>query len=216
MSVFNGVLEKLFIKKNHTINAKLVIAHLKERKVDIQKVQEFMDQLPEGEWNLKVFSENISELNEIFGVSNEEILEQSVTQVTVSDIPKVRWEVIIESLSEYSRFSTEFYDALKYNVSADLTVSQLKLLNEFMLVFRLIKETSKELYGRFKTRKYSVRNLTEINKTRIVLEFLILRLLYISLNLKNADDTNFEKFAKLLGKERISLIYQKRHLPKFN
>ncbi len=216
MLVFNQVLEKLFVKKNHTINAKLIINQLKERKVDIDKVQEFMNRLPKGEWNLKVFADNIDELNKIFGVSNEQILEYSVTNVDEKDIPEIRWKIIIESLSEYSRFSTEYYDVLKYNVSADLSVAQIKLLNEFMLVFKLIKDTSKDLYDRYKNKKFTKKNIIKVNESRIVLEFFILRILYISLNLKKADNNQFERFAKLLGKERISLLYQKKYMRLFS
>ncbi|NQU78618.1 hypothetical protein HQ545_02515 [Candidatus Woesearchaeota archaeon] len=175
-----------------------------------------MSKLPEGEWSVNVFVDNIEELNEIFGLSDQEIVQQAVTELGKEDIPQVRWKIVIESLTEYSRFSTEFYDALKYNISSDLSVSQLKLLNEFMLTFKIIKKTSVELYDKFRNRKLSQRNIRELNKVRVVLEFFILRLLYISINLKNTDDKKFEQYAKLLGKERIALMYQKAYLPKFS
>ncbi len=216
MSVFNNVLEQLFVKKNHTINAKLVISHLQQRQLDTKKIQSFMTKLPEGEWSVKVFVDNIEELNEIFGLSDQEIVEQAVTELNKEDILQVRWKTIIESLTEYSRFSSEFYDALKYNVASDLSVSQLKLLNEFMLIFKLIKETSVELYDKYRYKKLSKRNVKELNEVRIVLEFFLLRLLYISINIKNADDKKFEEYAKLIGKERISLMYQKKYLPRFS
>lgn len=210
MSIFRMVLDKLFIQKDHNINVMIVLNKLKEKNIDIEKVKAFMDTLPEGSWNIKTFMDNVEKLNEMFGLSDAEITEYSVSNVTEEDIKTIRWEVLVESMLEYSRFSTEFYDALKYNNTEGLSISQIKLLNELMMVFKVIKKSSKEIYEQFHNRRLSEQVIKKFNICRIPIEFLVLRILYIALNLKDADDKKFDYFAKLLGTERISITYQKQ------
>jgi len=216
MSIFRLVLDKLFVQKDHKINAHIIINKLKEKKINVDQINGFMSKLPEGQWNLKIFLDNAKELNDIFGISDEDIVEYSVDNLSKEEIIKTRWKVLVESMLEYSQFATEFYDALKYNDSADLSQSQIKLLNEFMMTFKLIKRDSKKLYDSYCNKRLSESTMKKFNTARIHLEFLLLRILYISLNLKEASDKKFETFAKLLGTERVSLDYQKGMMPRFN
>ena len=100
---------------------------------------------PEEQWNLKIFFKNIDKLNELFGISDELIRKCSVEELTNKNIQEIRWKVLVDSMLEYSKFAKEFYDALKYNETSDMSISEIKLLNEIMLVFKYIQEQSKEL-----------------------------------------------------------------------
>ena len=216
MSIFRVVLDKLFVQKQHKLNAQIIINELKQKEIDFDKIKSFMDKLPAGEWNLKIFIDNIPSINEIFGISDEDIINYSVTKVNKQGIEHIRWEILVESMLENSKFSNEFYDALKYNGSSELSISQIKLLNELMMVFKLIKDKSKEIYDKFNHKKLTKPALNRLNLERLPIEYLILRILYIFLNLKDADDKKFAYFARLLGTERIALAYQEHTIPKFN
>jgi hypothetical protein len=216
MLIFRGVLEKLFVYRENNINADMVLNELKEKKIDIKKVEEFFQTLPKEEWNIKTFLDNIPKINEIFGISDEEIKACCVTKVTERDLLNIRFKVIVNSMLEYSRFSNEFYDALKYNITDDLSISRMKLLNEMMLIFKYIRDNSKEIYSHFEKRRYNLRDMGKLNLNRLPLEFLLLRILYVSINLRDAEDSKLEYFAKLLGKERISLVYQKHQSLKYS
>lgn len=216
MILFRLILEKLFVQKDQKINALLVINELKKREIDVDKIKEFMKSLPEGEWNIKIFIDNLEELNEIFGVSDEEIRKYSINNPTSQDIINVRKQILIESMLEYAQFSKEFYDSLKFNNSDHLSLAHIELLNEFMMVFKFIRDNSEELYKRYKDKKVSMVNFNKFNIIRLPIEYLLLRIVYISLNLNNANEDKLREFAELLGKERISLQYQKIILPKYN
>lgn len=216
MSIFRIVLDKLFIEKDNSVNAKIVMAKLKEKEISIDKVKAVFSAFPEGEWNIKVFLDNVEKLNEVWGISDEEIRGYCVSEVSAKDVVAVRYRMLIDSMVEYSKFSTEFYDALKYNNVNGLSVARLKLLNEFMLVFSYLKKLSEQIYKTFEHKKFSEDNLNKLNKYRLPIEFLMLRVLYVSINLKDANDTTCQGFAELLGKERISLMYQKAIIPKFS
>ncbi|MCK4670255.1 MAG: hypothetical protein KAT43_03550 [Nanoarchaeota archaeon] len=216
MSIFNFVLDKLFIQKTSKLNVTIVLNEIKKREIDLKKIQEFMDTLPDGEWNLKIFVDNIEKLSEIFGVSDEDILQYSVEPLHKKDMSKFKWELLISSMLEYSKFATQFYDALKYNKSGGLSLSRIKLLNEMMKVFKLIKEVSKEIYERYHEKQLTPGGLKKFNELILPLEFLMLRILYISLNLQEANDDKFGYFAKLLGTERIVLLYNIKTKPRYN
>lgn len=216
MYVFRDVLEKIFVQKDYSINAKIIVQELKHKNIDIIKLKKFMEKLPDGQWNLKIFLDNIEDINTIFGISNEEITKLNIEEIDEKDLPQLKWSMLIEMMTEYSRFSTEFYDALKYNETGGLSISQLKLLNEVTLTFKLIKEISSELYKQYGKKKLSSSNLENFNKERLIIEYLFLRLVYISMNIEKANDEKFEKFARLLGMERISLTYQVTYKKLYN
>ncbi|MBS3114439.1 hypothetical protein J4448_05030 [Candidatus Woesearchaeota archaeon] len=216
MSTVRTYLDKLFIEKDHSINAKLVLNELKRRNIDIEKLNEFMKTLPEEQWNLKIFFKNIDKLNELFGISDELIRKCSVEELTNKNIQEIRWKVLVDSMLEYSKFAKEFYDALKYNETSDMSISEIKLLNEIMLVFKYIQEQSKELYNKYKDIKLSSFTILKFNETRIPIEYFLLRIIYIFMHLDKAKDKKFEYFAKLLGSERISVLYQLGFKPNYN
>ncbi len=209
MSTFRTVLDSFFVKKDHTINAQLVMNELKQKKINIEQIKIFLDTLPKEEWSIKTFLDNIEKLNDFFGISDEEINKWSVNQLNEKDVLEIRFRVVVESMIEYTRFASEFYDALKYNTNNQLSMAKIKLLNELMMVFKYIKEQSKMISEHFKNRKYSIKNLNDLNVARLPIEFLVLRILYISMNLAKSNDKMIVHYAELLSKERISLIYQK-------
>ena len=184
--------------------------------IDIIKLNQFLTKLPEGEWTLSIFVENVEALNEFFGVSDEYIKNCFVDHQTDSDVNNIKWQILVDSMLEYTKFSNEYYDALKYNSTSNLSISKIKLLNELMMTFKLIKEESKKLYEKYEPKKFSKKLLQQFNLERITLEFLLLRILYIALNIKIVTDENLEKFAKILSLERISLNYHKTILQKHN
>lgn len=216
MSVFRIILDNLFAKNDYTMDAKVILQTLKEKEIDSNKIKLFLNSLPEGQWNIKTFLNNIEKINELFGVSDETILECGLKKYTKTDLEKVKWQLLLESELDYSKFSNEFYDALKYNNSTNLSISKLKLLNEMMMTFKLIKEESKRLYNKYKDTTPSTKKLSNFNSVRIPSEFLILRILYIFMNLKDANEEKINQFAQLLAIERISVMYQKAPLTKFN
>jgi hypothetical protein len=77
-----------------------------------------------------------------------------------------------------------------------------------MMTFDIIKKDSTALYKKFNNKKYNKSIQNKFNLSRIPLEFLMLRILYIIINLKDAKDKEYEYYAKLLNIERISLTYQ--------
>src|SRR3989344_580965 len=212
VSVFRTVFEKLFVDKNEKINAVVILNQLKEEKIDIQKLKQFFSKLPDGEWSLKIFFDHTNEINEVFLLSDEYIKKYAVTNVSAADIENIRWEILLESMLEYSKFSNELYDALKYN-KAHLSQARLRLLNELMLIFKYTKEQSKVIYEKFKNQKFSSKTLIKFNQYRIAIEFLMLRILYVLLHLADADDKTISHYAELVGKQRISLLTQKMPLP---
>jgi hypothetical protein len=213
MTLFRTALDKLFITSSN-LNSKIIYEQLKEREINIDKINKLFNELPKGEWNIKVFFDNINQLNEIFGVSNEEILKYSIEDLDKKNLEEIRWQLLIESMLEYTKFSQEFYDALKYNINNEFSDSKLKLLNEFMLTFKKIKKESQLIYDKYKNKKISSRNKSNFNSERIPIEFLTLRIFYIIINLKNIDDNDYEYYSKLLSLERISISYQKTILKK--
>ena len=212
VSVFRTVFEKLFVDKNEKINAVVILNQLKEEKIDIQKLKQFFSKLPDGEWSLKIFFDHTNEINDVFLLSDEYIKKYAVTNVSAADIENIRWEILLESMLEYSKFSNELYDALKYN-KAHLSQARLRLLNELMLIFKYTKEQSKVIYEKFKNQKFSSKTLIKFNQYRIAIEFLMLRILYVLLHLADADDKTISHYAELVGKQRISLLTQKMPLP---
>lgn len=215
VSVFRTVFEKLFVNKNQKINAAVILSTLKQEEINVHKLKQFFDILPKDEWSLKTFFDHINELNEIFKISDEYIQDHAVTKVSASDIKDIRWEILLESMLEYSRFTTEFYDVLKYNKSI-LSYARLRLLNELMLVFMFVKEDSKKIYDRYKNQKFSNQVLLKFNQDRLGIEFLMLRILYVLLHLDKANDETINHYAELIGKERISLLYSKIPIPVYS
>jgi len=214
IDIYRNFLDKLFLGNQHRINATVISQQLKNKEIDIIKVKEFLGKLPEGQWEIKTFIDNLEGLNEIFGISDDEIHKASVYKINKRDVVKVRWHMIVDSMTEYSKFSSEFYDALKYN-KAKLTVGRLKLMNELMKIFKYIKETSSKLFQEYENKQYSKTNLRRFNSQRIAIEFFMLRLLYLFMNMKN-DEEYFLKYSKLLGLERISIVCNAIRLPRYS
>ena len=216
VSVFRYIFDAMFVKNDYNIiHANVVLGKLKERELDIKKIESFLAKLPEGQWNFKIFLDNLDELNKIFGISDEYIMKNSTMPTKKGDINNIRWEIILQALVDYTKFSNEFYDAFKYNNNDKLSTAQIKLLNELMLIFKYIKESSKYLYENYSHKKYSQRIFEELNEDRAIIEYFLLRILYVSLNLKKTDNKRIENYAKLLGKERISITTKKMFMPRY-
>lgn len=216
LSIFGFIFEKMFVKKDFQLDSEVVLRELQKRELDVIQLKYFMDKLPSGEWTLKIFIDNIESLTHLFGISDEFIRKCFIKNKTDAEIDQIKWQVLANSMLEYTKFSNEYYDALKYNNSSGLSISKIKLLNELMMTFKLIKEKSKELYEKYHNKKYSKTHIQSFNLEKLPIEFLVLRMLYIALNIKDASNEKLEELAKLLSLERISLIYHKNLLPRYN
>ena len=99
VSVFRYIFDAMFVKNDYNIiNANVVLGKLKERELDIKKIESFLAKLPEGQWNFKIFLDNLDELNKIFGISDEYIMKNSTMPTKKGDINNIRWEIILQAL----------------------------------------------------------------------------------------------------------------------
>ena len=215
-SSFSFIFDKLFNDKSDNINALIILEKLKEKKIDIYKLENFIMSLPEERWTIELIENKINEINDIFGITNEEIKVHCVNEVRDKDIINIKWDLSVLSLLESSRYSNEYYDSLKYNQSANLSLIKIKLLNELMLVFKFLKESSSASYEKFKNRKYSKKNIGLLNPRLFQIDLLWMRVLYVLFNLKDTDNNKTEKLIKVLSEDRISLSHQKIISQKYN
>ncbi len=215
-SSFSFIFDKLFNDKSDNINALIILEKLKEKKIDIHKLENFIMSLPEERWTIELIENKINEINDIFGITNEEIKVHCVNEVRDKDIINIKWDLSVLSLLESSRYSNEYYDSLKYNQSANLSLIKIKLLNELMLVFKFLKESSSASYEKFKNRKYSKKNIGLLNPRLFQIDLLWMRVLYVLFNLKDTDNNKTEKLIKVLSEDRISLSHQKIISQKYN
>ncbi|MFC1774724.1 hypothetical protein ACFLZN_00220 [Nanoarchaeota archaeon] len=208
LSLFRPWLDLAFSNKDYDINAQEVMQQLSEKKINTDKLKEFIQNLPVGEWDFSIFESNIKSLNELFGVSNEEIQGCVTYACDKEDYDEIRWRILLSSLLESSSLSKEFFDILKYHSEEIVAPSKLKLMNEVMLTFKLIHEQSKDVHKKFQGKAFSQNNLNKLNFARLPIEFLALRALYVFMHLSTASDKEIISFAELLAKERIGLSYQ--------
>ena len=215
-SSFNSIFYKLFNNKSDNINALIILEKLKEKKIDIHKLETFIMSLPEERWNIELIENKINEINDIFGITNEEIKVLCVNEVKEKDIINIKWDLLVLSLLESSKYSNEYYDSLKYNQNANLSLIKIKLLNELMLVFKFLKESSSASYDKFKNRKYSKKNIMLLNPRLFQINLLWMRVLYVLFNLKDTNNKKTESLIRVLSEDRISLSHQKIIYHKYN
>ncbi|MBD3259399.1 hypothetical protein GF371_02085 [Candidatus Woesearchaeota archaeon] len=215
-STFGFIFDKFFNSRSQKINAVVVLQKLKEKTVDLQKVEAFFSSLPADRWTINTIAKKSEEINELFGMSNEEIRGHCVTEVNDKDLINLKWELQVQSMLESAKFANEYYDALKSNQNPNLSEVKMKLLNELMLVFKYIKDSSKKIFDRYEHAKYNKRNINQFNLLRFPIELLWMRTLYVLFNLKDADEKKIEELTRILATERISISHQKIQSPRFN
>ncbi len=215
-SAFGFILDKFFKSTNQKVNAIVVLEKLKEKTVDPNKLKTFLDSLPEGRWTIQVIKEKAEQINNLFGISEDEIRKHCVTKVNETDLEVLKWELNIQSMLESSKYANQYYDALKYNQSSKLSMPKMRLLNELMQTFTYIKDHSKKAYDIYENARYSKSQLEKFNSLRFLVDFLWLRVLYVLFNLSDADDEKINRLTRILSMERISVSRQKKIGQKYN
>lgn len=215
-SSFGFIFDKFFQNKDLKIDAEIVLHKIKGKTIDIEKLKSFLSDLPSEQWTIDVITSRVDEINSLFGITDEEILKHCVRDISEKELETVRWNILVLSMLESSKFANEYYDALKYNQNTKISFQKMKLLTELMMVFKYIKENSKKIYEKFEHANYNKKNLDKFNLIRFSIELLWMRILFIFFNLKEASDKKIEKFTEVLAKERISIAYQKRLYPRYN
>ncbi len=216
LSMFGYLLDNYFVNKNYKANALITLQKVKDRKIDPKKIESFIRSLPDDIWTAKIIFEKMTKVDELFKITDEDILSSCVDNLKEKDIIKVKWELLKEVMLDYSKYANQFYDAMKYTDLSNLPRAKIMLTDEMMITFRTIKDSSKTIYNKFDNQKYSVKKMRELNNLRMPLEFLWMRILYILFNIQNASENKIREFRKLLSMERSSLDTTKRFAPRFN
>jgi len=215
-SMFGTVFERFFNSNDPKLNAMIILEKLKDKYVNPSKLQEFLDSLPEDRWSVKTISERQKSLAELFGISNEEIREQCISKVNEQDIAAIKWEMNVLSMLDSATFAAQYYDALKYNQNPKLSLAKMKMMNELLLVFKYLKDSSKKIYEKYEHKKYNKRLESEFHSIKFGIDLLWIRILYVLFNLNNADNAKIDKLRSILAHERISLAHQKIIMPRYN
>lgn len=208
LSLFRPALGHYISSKE--INTQLVISKLKDKSIDLEQLKALLNSLP-PEWTVSSILKKNKELNEIFGISDEEIRN---TLVSSQSLVEVKYEVMKVVLLEYAKYASEYYDLLKYSQTSKL--AKLKLSNELMMTFGCIKDNGKRIYDSYAKKKATNKNLLAIADHKFSLELLWLRIIYIFLHLEKATDKDLIEYADTLSRERFSISYQKIHSYAYN
>lgn len=209
MGGLRSVFSDYFKPDTAEINASLVIERMKQKQFDTEKLSILFKKLPEGKWSVQTLLIHLSDLTDIFGMTDEELESISVSDASLSDL---KWHLNIKMLQEHKKFSKEFYDLLKYNTQT-LSEEQLSLLTELMSVFKFIQESSQELLVKYENKKPSHKRLFELVNHRIPMEFLLLRVLFIFMHMQ---EDKLEEYSDILREERLSVSTDKVQLPRFS
>jgi hypothetical protein len=208
-SGFGTLFNNFFNNKNPKLNATLVLQKIKEKKIDPEKLKNFLDSMPNDRWSVEFLLNKSDELNALFGLSESEIAKHCITEVSKTDMKSIKWELQKMSLQESAKYANEYYDAFKYNQNEKLSINKMKLVNELMLTFKLIKENSNKISNQYENAKANDRIIRKFNLMAFPLELLWLRILFVMFKLQNATNQDIDKLTRILSMERISIGYQK-------
>ncbi len=200
-SGFRTVIEKSFIKVNYKVNAVVILQKIKTLDIDKDKIVLKIKNLSEDEWSYKYLVSTLKELDEIMKISDDFLRKHAVQELQGRDLTEVKWEIMKGMLTDYAKFTKEFYDSLKYSQNSKLGRKRYLLMIELMNALKKIYDASKQLIDKFSQKKYNKTSFKKFMSTRIALEHLLLRVFYILLNIDKEE--NFIKYRDVLSREII-------------
>lgn len=205
--LFSGMrdlLDRNFLKKKedvkHKVNAKIILDAIKTRDIDKEKYISTIKNLSEEEWSQGYLVETIDKLNDIIGISDEFLKNNSVDNIEdASDLKETKWELAKMNMRDYAKFSKEFYDSLKYSRTVGFDRDRRMLMLTIMEVLKKIHESAKDITSRFYNKRYNNNSFKRFMETKMALDHLFLRVMFILLNIEN--DGSIRKYRTILAHE---------------
>jgi len=196
---FRNILIKEFI--NPKVNAEVILQGIKDLKVDKAKIISKIKNLSEDEWSLNYLIDVLKELDSIMGVDDEFLRKNALDELDDKNLLEVKWELMKRMMVDYTRFSKEFYDSLKYSQNSSLSKEKYLLMIELMEALLKIHITCKELKDKFHNKTFNKTSFNKFMKSRMAVEHILLRINFILLNMDKKD--KLEHYTKVLSLELI-------------
>lgn len=205
-SGFREILETSFINADHKANADILLQAIKTKEVDSEKIVSKIKNLSEDEWSLKYVLEQLNELNDLLGISDKFLKEHAVTDMNDSDFKEVKWELMKRVVRDYSKFSKEFYDSLKYSRNTTLDRDTRMLMLAIMEALQKVHEASKALTDKYFHKKFNATSLKKFMDVRMPMEQLLFRVYFILLNMDKTE--KLAKYRDVLTRELLEFTVQ--------
>jgi len=207
LEIFSNIFINKKPKLSHQLNAELIINAIKSKDIDKKKYIQIIRNLPEEQWSFKEF-QNISEkLNSLLGLSDDYLKENAYETLEGNDLIEVKWELEKIILRDYSKFSKELYDLLKYSKNPNLDRNMSMLMITLMRTLKVIHETSSSLFQKYYLKKYNASSYKKIVISRQPLEHLLLRIMFILLNIEKK--AKIPSYRNVLSRETIEYFVGK-------
>jgi hypothetical protein len=198
-SGFRLIIENSFIKVNYDANAEVILHQITSLDVDKDKIINKLKTLSEDEWSQEYLMSTLKEFDSMIGISDEFLRKNAVQNLNETDLVEIKWEIMKRMMIDYAKFTKEFYDTLKYSQNQKLERERYLLMIELMDALKKIHTASKSLVDKFSQKKYNNNSFKKFMNVRIALEHLMLRILYILVNIDNKD--KLSKYRDVLSRE---------------
>lgn len=181
------VFEKSFIDSNNEVNAQVILQKIKTIKVDQNLLTTKIKNLSDNYWSQKYFLNTLKEFDEIIGISDDFIRKNAVTKVTDAELKEIKWRIMTEIMVDYSKYTKEFYDSLKYSQNTDMDFNRHRLMITIMDALKVVNDSAKTLVDKYFNKKFNVNSFKKFVDSRLAIEQLMLRIYFIMLNIDQKD-----------------------------
>lgn len=186
-SCLRDVFKQSFISPRVNVNSVVILAKIKNIDIDKSLITSKIKDLKEDYWSPEYFITILNEFDEIVGISDDFLKSNAVTELSISDLKELKWDLMNDLMIDYSKFTKEFYDSLKYSQSTNLKVNKHRLMIAIMDALNIVHDGSKELTQKYSNKRFNNSSYKKFISSRLAMEHIMLRIYFIMLNINNKD-----------------------------